>query len=296
MIKVLILGGSGMLGHKLWQAFASSFDTYATFRGASARFAPLGSYDPARALSHVAAQDFDSIVRACAQARPDVVINCIGIVKQDAAAKDPLPSINVNALLPHRLGDLCAAIGARLIHISTDCVFSGRAGHYTETDTPDATDLYGRTKLLGEVPRANCLTIRTSIIGRELAGAHGLVEWFFSQRGSTVRGFTKAVFSGWTTTALAEVLRRIIMEQAELSGLWHVAAEPINKFELLKLVRAEYELEIEIEVDETFVCDRSLDATRFRAATGLVPPTWPEMIAAMRADTTDYDELRRKLC
>ncbi|HVF56487.1 MAG TPA: SDR family oxidoreductase [Pyrinomonadaceae bacterium] len=292
-MRVLILGGSGMLGHKLWQNFSGRFDTYATFRQSAAQYARSGLFDSARSLGHVSAQDFDSVTRALAEVRPRVVVNCIGIVKQDAAAKDPFMSISVNALFPHRLAGLCRATGARLVHISTDCVFAGRRGNYSERDASDAEDLYGRTKLLGEVEAEGALTIRTSMIGRELAGAHGLVEWFLSQEGQRVRGFRRAVFSGFTTGALADIIADVIVEHAELHGVWNVAAEPINKFDLLSLVREIYRLDVEIEPDDTFVCDRSLDAARFRAATGFTPPTWAEMIERMRRDTTPYEELRR---
>lgn len=292
-MRVLILGGSGMLGHKLWQTLRERFDTHVTFRGRPAAYARYGIFDAERAVGGVSAQDFDSVVRAFARVRPAAVVNCVGIVKQDAAAKDPLTSIAVNALFPHRLAALCQAGGARLIHLSTDCVFSGRAGNYSEADAQDAGDLYGRTKLLGEVAGEGCLTLRTSMIGRELAGAHGLVEWFLAQRGGRVRGFRRAVFSGFTTGALSGIISGVIADQPNLSGVWHVAAAPINKFDLLTLVKQTYGLEVEIEPDEAFVCDRSLDGGRFREATGFRPAPWPEMIERMRRDETPYEDIRR---
>lgn len=291
-MRVLILGGSGMLGHKLWQRFAPRFDAYVTFRGAAAAYARTELFDPARSIGGVSAQDFDSVARAFAVARPEAVVNCVGVVKQDAAAKDALTSIAVNSLFPHRLAQLARASGARLIHLSTDCVFSGRGGGYDEGANPDAEDLYGRTKLLGEVGGPGCLTLRTSMIGRELAGAHGLLEWFLSQEGGRVRGFKRAVFSGFTTGALADLLARVVAEHPTLSGVMHAAAEPINKLELLSLIKETYGLRVEIEPDESFVCDRSLDGSRFRGETGINAPSWPEMIRAMRDDATPYEEIR----
>lgn len=292
-MRVLILGGSGMLGHKLWQTFAPRFDAYATFRSAPSSYAHFGIFDESRAIGGVSVENFESVARAFRSARPEAVVNCIGIVKQDVTAKDPVASITVNALFPHRLAQLCRASGARLVHLSTDCVFSGRKGNYSEHDVPDAGDLYGRTKLLGEVGGEGCVTIRTSMIGRELRGAHGLLEWFLSQPGRCVRGFKRAVFSGFTTAALAALIADIIADHCDLEGLYHVAAEPITKFDLLSLVKEVYGLEIEIDPDEAFACDRSLDGARFRSATAFVPPTWPEMIAAMRQDPTPYEDLRR---
>lgn len=292
-MKVLILGGSGMLGHKLWQTLSERFDTFVTFRESPAAYQRFGIYDSKRAVGGVTTHDFNSVVRCLAVTRPEVVINCIGIVKQDAAAKDAIQSISINALFPHLLAQLCRASSARLVHISTDCVFSGSTGNYQETDTPDAGDLYGRTKLLGEVEGQGCLTIRTSIIGRELKGSHGLVEWFLGQQGKKVSGFKRAIFSGFTTRALSEIVADVISRHPTLEGVHHVAANPIAKFDLLLLLREAYGLTIEVESDESFFCDRSLNAERFRKATGFVPPSWPEMIQQMRADQTPYAELRK---
>ena len=285
-----------MLGHKLWQTLAGRFDAYATFRRRPAVYARFEIFDLARAVENVSAQDFDSVVRAVAKVQPEVVINCVGVVKQDAAAKDPLTSIYINALFPHRLAEVCRAANARLIHLSTDCVFSGKRGSYAESDPSDAEDLYGKSKFLGEVAGEGCLTLRTSMIGRELAGSQGLLEWFLSQQGKSVRGFRQAIFSGFTTQALAEIIAWIIEEHTELQGVWHVAAEPISKFDLLTLIKDTAGLKIEIEPDDTFSCDRSLNAERFRQATGFVSPSWSDMISRLFQDTTPYSEIRRSHC
>jgi len=295
-MKVMILGGSGMLGHKLWQAFADRFDAYVTLRRGFDSYNWCKLFDRARTVDYVSAEDFDSVVGAFSAIQPTVAVNCIGIVKQAEMGNDPLISISVNALLPHRLAKLCRAGGVRLIHVSTDCVFSGRKGHYTESDVSDAEDLYGRTKFLGEVSFEGCLTLRTSMIGRELETSHGLVEWFLSQEGRTVGGYTRAIFSGFTTNGLAEIIARIIDEEPDMHGVWHVASDPVSKFELLSLIRQIYRLNIHIERDETVVCDRSLNADRFRQATGFVPPSWPDMIRQMSEDSTPYSQLRRLPC
>lgn len=293
-MKIVILGGSGMLGHKLWQTLASRFETYATLRRELGSYSKLALFDESRALTGVSVEDFETVEHAIQAVGPDVVINCVGIVKQQHAAQDPIATIDINALFPHRLARLCAAARTRLVHLSTDCVFSGSNGNYSESDKPDADDLYGRTKLLGEVAGENCLTLRTSMIGRELQGSYGLLEWFLSQRGTTVRGFKRAVFSGFTTEALAVIIGEIIARHPELSGVRHVASEPINKFDLLSLIKQVFKLDIEIEPNESFICDRSLNGERFRQATGLVSPTWPEMIDRMMQDKTPYEEIRRK--
>ena len=247
--RVLILGGAGMLGHKLCQSFRKRFDTWATVRSNFGRYATYGIFDPERSMGGVEVADFDSVVKTLSEVKPTVVVNCIGVIKQLKAAHDPIASLSINSLFPHRLANLCQAVGTRLIHISTDCVFSGRKGTYTESDVSDAEDLYGRTKFLGEVDEPGCLTLRTSIIGRELAGQSGLIEWFLSNRGGKVRGFTKAIYTGLTTLVLARVIADVVEEHADLSGLYHVSSSPISKFELLKLVNKTYNLGIQIEPD-----------------------------------------------
>jgi dTDP-4-dehydrorhamnose reductase len=290
-VRALVLGSSGMLGHKLLQVLSQRFEAYGTTRAPEPileRVAPqaLG------VLDGVSAEELNSVNDAFAATRPHVAINCIGIVKQLDEAKNPIASITVNSLFPHQLAEICRKHGARLVHVSTDCVFSGRQGGYSEDDTPDPVDLYGRSKLLGESGEDPTLTIRTSIVGRELHGAHGLVEWFLAQGGGSVRGFRRAVFSGWSTEALAHALAEIVERHPELTGLWHVAAEPIAKYDLLCLLRDAFDLNVSIEPDNDFECDRSLDGSRFAAETGISAPAWPEMIERLREDAPLYESLR----
>jgi dTDP-4-dehydrorhamnose reductase len=286
--RVLILGGTGMLGHKLWQVARERFETFVMVRGGPERCAEYGLFDPRRTIEGVSAEDFGSVIEAVAEARPDVVVNCVGIVKQRAAANDPIANITVNALFPHQVARLCQGMGARLIHLSTDCVFSGRRGGYSEADEPDPNDQYGRAKLLGEVSSGGCLTLRSSLIGRELGTCQGLLEWFLSQRGGTVRGFRRAIFSGLTTAAMARIICEIVERHPHLEGVWHVASEPISKLDLLLLIREALHLDVRIEPDDSAVIDRSLDDRRFREATGMAPPSWPAMIAELAADPSPY--------
>jgi dTDP-4-dehydrorhamnose reductase len=288
-MRILILGGAGMLGHQLVAALQADFDTWATLRGSVRADERHGLFDPDRTLSGIDVLDFDAVTGVMAKVRPDAVINCVGIIKQLAAAKDPYLSVAVNSLLPHRLHRLCRAAGARLIHFSTDCVFSGRTGNYTEDDPSDALDLYGRSKFLGETVGEGALTLRSSIIGHELGSASGLVEWFLSQRGKRVEGYRRAVFSGFTTHEMARVVRRVLTQHPELSGTLQVSSEPINKYDLLMVIRQAYGVDVEIVPDDKVQIDRSLDSTRFRRLTGYVPPSWPQMIeemAQLRCSTT----------
>lgn len=292
-MRILILGASGMLGHKVWQVLRSRYEVHAAARAEWRGLARFGLFEADRFHGGLEAGNPDSLLQLLGAVRPEVVVNCVGIVKQAAAATDPVASLTVNALFPHRLAAACQATGAPLIQISTDCVFSGRKGGYTEADVPDAEDLYGRSKLLGEVITGRALTLRTSLIGRELSRQSGLLEWFLANRHGRLRGYTNAIFSGFTTQALAEILAWVIEDQPTLAGLYHVASEPISKYSLLTKISRAFGFEAEIEAYAGYHCDRSLDASRFRTATGWQPPSWDEMIEVLAADPTPYDRWRQ---
>jgi dTDP-4-dehydrorhamnose reductase len=279
--KVLVLGASGMLGSAVLRYFheRKKYTVAGTLRSAEA-LSLLPESIRSTVQVGVDAESAESLTQLFARVQPKVVINCVGVVKQLASAKDPLTALPINAILPHRLAALSSACGAHLVHISTDCVFTGTKGGYVEGDTPDARDLYGLSKYLGEVSDSHCVTLRTSIIGHELQGTHGLIEWFLSQTKS-VRGFSKTIFSGLPTVELAKVIHDFVIPQ-KLGGLYHVSATPIDKFSLLKQVAEIYGKTIEIVADPTQVLDRSLDSTRFQRVTGYSPPPWPELIRRMR--------------
>jgi dTDP-4-dehydrorhamnose reductase len=271
-----------MLGHALMSELRAmgSLEVH----GSARRLGLLPDYLPAdlleRVILGVDASDLDSVRHALGEVRPDIVVNCIGVIKQDPAVDDAVNTISLNSLFPHVLARECARKNARLIHVSTDCVFSGRRGNYAESDLPDPTDLYGRSKLLGEVTAAPHLTLRTSIIGHELGTTRSLVDWFLSQTG-VVKGFAKAIYSGLTTTEFARVLATVVFPRSELAGLFQLASTPISKYDLLRLVAAEYGWEGRLVQDDAVVIDRSLSAEAFFALTGYRAPAWPEMIAEM---------------
>ncbi len=283
-MSVLILGATGMLGSSLLRFFAhKGIETHATARsrdGLERWFPPKLKK---RFHTPVDANDLGSVFRVLNDLRPDIVINCIGVIKQLGAAKDPLQCISVNALFPHRLAKECERVSARLIHISTDCVFSGKQGMYTEDNFPDCDDLYGRSKLLGEVNCPGTVTLRTSIIGHELNTSFSLISWFLQQDGS-VHGYSNAIFSGFPAIEIARIIAELVIPNLELTGLYHLSSEPISKYNLLRLVAKEYEKVIKIVPYDEFVCDRSLDSSRFRQATGYSSPSWPELVAMMHAE------------
>lgn len=283
--RILVLGVTGMLGNSVFRHFSGldGFDTRGTARSrAATRHFPEHLVN--KIVFNVDVLDTDSLLSVFAEIKPDVVVNCIGLIKQLSDANDPLVALPVNSILPHRLSRLCASSNARLIHISTDCVFAGDKGMYTEDDMSDARDLYGKSKYIGEVhDDKHAITLRTSIIGHELSSANGLVDWFLSQEGA-VKGFTQAIFSGLPTVELARVMSEYVVPNESLSGLYHVSAKPINKYELLNLIASEYGKAIEITSDDNLEIDRSLNSSRFTKATGYVAAEWPELISKMQSN------------
>lgn len=282
--RVLVLGATGMLGNAILRFFAQSHDyeVYGTARSWGSIRDLQQKAPTAKFVTGIDVDNLDSLTRLFATVKPSLVINCVGIVKQLEEANDPLVALPINALLPHRLARLAQVAGARLVHLSTDCVFSGTKGNYLESDAPDAYDLYGRSKLLGEVDYPNAITLRTSIIGHELSGARSLIDWFLSQT-DEVSGYKKAVFSGFPTVEIARIIRDYVMPNPHLHGLYHLSAEPINKYDLLSLVAQVYEKKISINPNENYAIDRSLNSVRFMLATGFKPESWVELIKRMHA-------------
>jgi dTDP-4-dehydrorhamnose reductase len=288
---ILILGGTGLLGHVLFRALSRNQNLiiHATVRnldGIGAHFT-----DDSRRQIHagVDANYFDTIIQALSTIKPNVVINCIGLIKQLPLENDPLSAITLNAQLPHLIALACLANKARLIHFSTDCVFNGRKGGYSEKDVPNAEDLYGQTKMLGEVKRPHCLTLRGSFIGHELKTRFALVDWFLAQTGS-VKGYTKAIYSGTPTVELARIIEEIVLPNRGLQGLYNISSTPISKHDLLQIVARRYGKRIIIEPYDDFVIDRSLDSTLFKSETGYTPPSWENLIENMHADYLAHAE------
>jgi dTDP-4-dehydrorhamnose reductase len=282
--RILVVGASGMLGHQAIRVLAPDFEVWGACRQ------PQGLPDlgvpPERMLGGLDATKAETAHALIDRVRPDMVLNAVGIIKQVAMAKAAVPSITVNGLWPHVLADTCAAYGARMVHVSTDCVFSGARGQYVESDVPDAFDLYGRSKLLGEVAdRDNVVTLRTSMIGWQLGEPTGLAAWFAAHRDEPLKGFTKSVCSGLTTRALTEVIRDVLLPDATLSGLWHVSAGPIDKYTLLADLASHLGWDVDLSPVDEPVIDRSLDSARFRERTGWTPPGWDAMLEELARES-----------
>jgi len=290
-MRVLVLGASGMLGHRLvMELVGRQFDAAAACRQPAAL--PDLGLAPDAILGGLDAQRPETVIGIVYRLKPDAVVNCVGIVKQRDAAHDPVPSIQVNSLFPHIVNAACRDVGARCVQIGTDCVFSGHSGAYVEADVPDATDLYGRSKLLGEVTEAGALTLRTSIIGWQIGEPTGLVGWFEAHRAERLSGYSSAFFSGLTTAALSRVIAEVLQDHPTLEGLYHVSAERIDKYSLLRRLAAELRWEVDLTPVDMPRIDRSLDSSPFRARTGWRPSPWSEMLAELAAEREWYAALR----
>lgn len=282
-MKILVLGVTGMLGSAVFNALSQDerYDVIGTLRNVDGAKYFNDAQRP-NIIVNVDVLDAEQLLDVFIKVKPEVVINCVGLIKQFSSSKDPLVTIPLNSLLPHRLLKLCQLSNSRLVQISTDCVFSGRKGNYVESDLSDAEDLYGKSKFIGEVvDSTNAITLRTSIIGHELNSKNSLVDWFLSQEG-TASGYSKAVFSGLPTVELAAVIKDYVLPNAEVHGLYHVSAAPIDKYSLLQMIAKCYKKEISLVLDDSVIIDRSLDSSKFRSIMGYEPPTWERLVAKMR--------------
>lgn len=282
-----------MLGHKAVQILNNKFDVYATIKTDFRAVERFGIFEKAKTFCNADAENHDTLKNIIADLKPQIVFNAVGIIKQSESSKNVVKTLTINSIFPHRLAEYAAETGAKVITVSTDCVFRGDKGNYKETDISDATDLYGKSKNLGELYAEHCLTLRTSIIGREISGARSLVEWFLSNRGGRVKGFTNAVYSGFPTIVFVELIADLITNRPELNGLYHVASRPIDKYGLIRLINEKFDADIEIEPFDGFYIDRSLNSERFQNETGFAPADWETMIERMAGDPTPYDEWRR---
>ncbi len=281
-----------MLGHKLTQILGKKNEVYATVRGNFGDYKKYNIFKRENLFENINVENIEEISKIVETLKPEYLINCVGIIKQMPMAKDSVKTIKINALLPHQLAEIGDKFNSKLITISTDCVFRGDRGMYQEDDQPDALDLYGKSKNLGEVTSGKHLTLRTSIIGRELDSAHSLIEWFLQNRGRKIKGFAKAIYTGFPTNVFADIIADLMQNHRDLSGLYHVSSEPINKYELLLLAKKHFQIDVEIEKDEDFKIDRSLDSTKFRQITGFQPESWEKMIEKMAQDETPYQNWR----
>ncbi|MGZ3748340.1 MAG: dTDP-4-dehydrorhamnose reductase family protein [Pseudobdellovibrionaceae bacterium] len=291
--SIVVLGCSGMLGHKLMQTISETTDyhVYGTVRTTdSSRINKLPRNKNTTIVGNIDADNLNNLQKLLIETRPVAVVNCIGIVKQLPEGSQPIPSIKINSLLPHQLAEMSQKVGSRFFHFSTDCVYSGTKGFYNESDATDPQDLYGKSKAICEVGGPGCFTIRSSIIGPELDSHLGLFEWFCRQKGKRVKGYRNALYTGFTTAAMSRILIMLIEKFPEMSGVWNVASNPISKYEILCKINKVLNLGITIDEDQSYAMNRTLDGSKFQKATDFIPPSWDEMISQLAQD----NEIRRR--
>ena len=292
-MKIVVLGVTGMLGHKMFQILSERFESVIGFAYEDLNQPPfdkVGLFQGAAIVEGVDVSNFQALEKHLSKIEPNYIVNCVGIIKQRDAASAYIPSIELNALLPHKLAKMALKWGGRVIHFSTDCVFDGKKGSYSEEDFSNATDLYGKSKFLGEVQGENALTLRTSIIGRELTSHNSLLDWFLGQEGKTIKGYKNVIYSGVTTNQIAEVVKMVIGKFPELSGLYQVVADPISKYDLLCLARDAFDVDVQIEPETETISDRSMKGDKLKGATGYVSPPWPKLMTNLANDPTPYKE------
>ncbi len=282
-MKLLILGANGLLGNTLTKYFfeKKNYETYGFLRDSS----KLNFFKKEYISRLIIIKDvlnINDLRKKIKDLMPDVIINCIGQTNKitEENFNNIEKYINLNSLFPFRLKEICHEIKSRLIHFSSDCVFSGEKGFYSEKDNPDPNDIYGKSKLLGELDNENIITIRKSVIGHELDSKKGLLEWFLNQEGS-VEGYKEAIFSGLTVLELARIIDMYILPNKGINGIIHLSGDPISKYDLLKIVANQYNKIIKIEPNVEIKIDRSLNSEYFKNLTGYKSDPWPSLVKSM---------------
>ena len=289
-MKVCVLGAGGLLGHMLIRVLGATLDVYGTTRESRSDSSPLARFLPQdKWIDNIDASKFDSINKVFGTTNFDTVINCIGLIKQRNAQTTEHEMMLINAEFPHHLAQVANHQGARVIHISTDCVFSGDKGNYVETDTPDPVDVYGKSKLFGELNDVKNLTLRSSHIGRELTIRKSFIEWLLSQKSGHVEGYGHAIYSGLTSQELARLISELLNAKKGITGMFHVSSQPISKLEIINKLNELLNLEIDVTSDSKVQINRSLNSDKFRLATNLIPNNWDKMLSDFCKDQKNYE-------
>lgn len=275
--RVLLLGASGLLGSHLAARLPESFATFAPLPREGTVRTTAGSRITWLPFA-VEATDDEAVARAIAESAATVIVNAVGVTRGSPRAGDRQVQEAVNARFPHRLASHAARIGARVVHISTDAVFSGARGGYGEGDAPDPIDEYGRTKLAGELGAPH-LTIRASFYGRTPRGT-GLVEWAIAQKGRTIEGFVDYRFSGLAAAVLSDLIAAAMATPA-LEGIYHVGGDPVSKYELLKAIAARLHIDVQVVPVRGGHVDRTLASDRFFSAVGRARPSVQDSLGAL---------------
>lgn len=292
-MRILILGVSGLIGHKLFQELIPDFEVFGTLHKSKNFYGNISLFSKPNIIENVNVVEFEILKGILRATNPDVIINCVGITKRKDEINDPFTALTINSVFPHQLANWAKDNGKKILHFSTDCVFDGKVGNYNESSLTTAEDIYGRTKALGDIKYSHTLTIRSSFIGQELFGKTELLEWFLSQKGKKILGFRNTFYSGVSTMVMARVVRDIILNYSNLSGLYHLApVKPISKYDLLCIAKEAYDIDVDIIPEDDHVHFPTLDGSKLRSKIDLKIPSWQEMMLELSSDKAYYLNLR----
>jgi len=292
-MRILILGGNGMIGHKMYHIISKIHnDTWVTLRKSLRSYSYSEIYNPEKVIDNVDLINFQIISNQLNKINPDIIINACGITIRRGIDILKSNSIILNSALPHFLNEWVTSNNKRLIHFSTDCVFTGAKGDYLDNDNKDALDLYGSTKSMGEVFDSKyAITLRGSMIGSELENKTELFEWFLKQNNKTIKGFNKVIYSGITTTKMAEIVLILINQYPNLNGIYNISSKPISKFELLKLWNDYFDINANIEIDNSYTSNKNLISNNFYKTISMKQPDWIELSSQLKIDNLLYNNL-----
>ena len=292
-MKILILGGNGMIGHKMYQTISKIHkDTWVTLRKSLTSYSYSEIYNPEKVIDNIDLINFQTISNQLNKINPDIVVNACGITIRRGIETLKSNSIILNSALPHFLNEWVTSNNKRLIHFSTDCVFTGAKGDYIDNDNKDASDLYGSTKSMGEVIDSKfAITLRGSMIGSELENKTELFEWFLKQKNKKIKGFNKVIYSGITTTKMAEIVLKLIDQFPNLSGVYNISSKPISKFELLKLWNNLFDINANIEIDNSYTSNKNLISDNFYRTISMEQPDWVELSSQLNIDNLLHNNL-----
>jgi dTDP-4-dehydrorhamnose reductase len=288
-IKILILGVDGMIGHKIYQSLSTTESNLVLTSRKAKTNLPF-DFDKAILLNLDIYKDDLNIFLD--NQMPTIIINCIGVTTRRLDKLGTNQVEYINSTFPKLLAEWTKKTNNKLIHFSTDCVFNGKKGYYSEDSLPDATDIYGSTKAAGEIKdQKNTLTIRTSMIGREIFNFTELLEWIFSNNLKAIKGYKNAIYSGVTTLWMGELIKKIIFDKINLSGIYNISSSSISKYDLITKIKSYFNLNIEILENTEYNTNKTLNSEKFQSKTGIKTPSWDEMLSALIKDCLENSKI-----
>ena len=281
-MKIIVLGASGLIGSYMFRELSKTFETFGTIRKSKIKYKDIALFKSNKIIDNIDILNLDNLNKLLESLKPNIIVNCIGVTKRKIS-DNLLDVIKINSIFPHELVKWGLINSARIIHFSTDCVFNGLTGNYNEKSNTNAFDIYGKTKALGEIQYDNCLTIRSSFIGRELFDKTELLEWVISNNGKKIKGFKKTMYSGVSALFLSKFIKNIINDHIKLNGLFQLSTDiPISKYDLICLIRDCFDLNIEIIPENNKYHCPTLDNSKLKNKMNFEIPSWKEMLVELK--------------